>query len=1630
MRKASRLWRRLRGGRSDKTQVADDATGDSSNLNSDSQESALPVAVHSDALDPLLAPERDDRDTAETMWLDAYKKLEEGQETREMVIAYEELLGQQLNGLGKMVEIDVDAPNAFSGCPNPEEKISTMRRVTEATLEKASRHSESKQKFVKAAKVISTISSSIIKPMLQTEAVASLAWAGVCVALEELYYNLLIYEMQCVCYCYRDSHVKKTLQALVTLDDWKGRLTSIKELESRIQLDVSQFGHVQIQDDLDNIAQNAERMFTGIDHYLQRLLENQEQTFSVQETIRLQELVGQFSTSDYNKQMRLNPTRIPGTYPGCGKSTLARCLIEEVLPQQKSTGKLLYFFFKDTNEQKRLSTAICAVLHQMLLDDHTLVSKVEDRIKQAGEKVTEHTSILWKLFSQACERCSESIICVLDAIDECDPGDSPELIRNIQDLVKSELRIRFLITTRGYPRLLNQFNAYESGLIYLDGDGKNEKDAIQEEISLVLDYRLEELSKIKKLDQQPERKTAIEEALRSKGSKQRTYLWLKLVFDILGRIPWKSDSDWKKVINSPPQDVNDAYATLLQKVPEEEKSYVKILLHLVVAARRPLTLREMAIAIVVRDNPGAIDEKSLGLQSDTEFKNWILHTCGFFVTIYNNELYFIHQTAKEFLVNYGRDASWPQVLDWFSPVTDQIAHKSMAESCISYISLKKFRYRRFQERARAFEYPELRKADWNRAEERNCLFRDHGFLEYTVNFWTDHFELCQNFKGFDCEDVEEAFTSHYIALFVPDGTNAPGWMCLHPWSFQNDSHHVLEEVQSLFGNYNLSYTALHSDHCRLLKYSQCQNAQASNTLLHTAAKLNASNCVRYLILNGAEIDAQDDSGNTALCLATRGSAMTSATTLLDYNADVNLGKTTDQLPLSHVLKQLQTLRHEPFELLRKIVDHGADLNNTFMKGTRLWRPLAWISCIVWDSMVPYNLDSSSTLSLDEWVIGKSSASEINSVPDLFLNLDLSSEEHFVAAYNNSLTKFFLDHGGNIDDTFPYASENNDHAVPMTALEHACVFATIEEPTHTFWNALSLLYSGADGSINTETTHSALDRLLFPEPYEAEHYFDLTSTLRGKDRCQILATLLLEQGPTSGYINRRFASKAMQTRLHMVANGVKFLQMKMELLLSHGAYVDCRDDNEKTPMHYLVSRGWWGSEECAALKLLIDKDADLEARDSLGRTPMHYVEDSTALDILVENGADIEARDYQGNTPLLAILARGEDYNGSKLIQSLLTISSDPTVSNCAGETPMHIAATLGLIASLAHLLDDGGDLEVTDKAGDTPLQAALNHQSLETAVCLLERGAIAKPLMERGFDIEQRDGHTGATLLAFASGYHAHDIVRTLLRRGANPNALPKVGLADVESRWTHDAAITIDLLLKHGADINAKSSVGMTPLHVACERGNEEGVHFLLQRGARVNLTNWDDESALYFACTDWQPSPTLLQTLLLHGETLGSGCYDEPELYSMAEAWEYAADDPNGNEYEDSDYSSHSSCQKTDSDTINDYTTGLNHISCCPCRQCCHERQACATAQILMDAGAWTQLRDYKQKVDSPVEKARENGWADLAMLLKEAAVPNWRRAWLPPNTRRWSLPAEKSARLDLDHSDDDSSNGMAGL
>ncbi|KAK7707682.1 hypothetical protein SLS63_013710 [Diaporthe eres] len=120
-----------------------------------------------------LAGRVDNQDTAKGIWLAAYKKLQEEEGTKEMVKTYETLLSKQLDS--KLVQTGESTPSSLSSYHTPEEKIAGMRRVTEVTLEKSSLHTDRKQGFVKAAKVLNTIGSAVVKPMLQTEAVASLA---------------------------------------------------------------------------------------------------------------------------------------------------------------------------------------------------------------------------------------------------------------------------------------------------------------------------------------------------------------------------------------------------------------------------------------------------------------------------------------------------------------------------------------------------------------------------------------------------------------------------------------------------------------------------------------------------------------------------------------------------------------------------------------------------------------------------------------------------------------------------------------------------------------------------------------------------------------------------------------------------------------------------------------------------------------------------------------------------------------------------------------------------------------------------------------------------------------------------------------------------------------------------------------------------------------------------------------------------------------------------------------------------------------------------------------------------------------------------------------------------------------
>ncbi|OCK72803.1 hypothetical protein K432DRAFT_272316, partial [Lepidopterella palustris CBS 459.81] len=72
--------------------------------------------------------------------------------------------------------------------------------------------------------------------------------------------------------------------------------------------------------------------------------------------------------------------------------------------------------------------------------------------------------------------------------------------------------------------------------------------------------------------------------------------------------------------------------------------------HIIVAAVRPLTLKEINIALAIKDHYRLHEGLNIKLKNEARIVIIIRNLCGLFVMIIDQKVYLIHQTAKEFLV--------------------------------------------------------------------------------------------------------------------------------------------------------------------------------------------------------------------------------------------------------------------------------------------------------------------------------------------------------------------------------------------------------------------------------------------------------------------------------------------------------------------------------------------------------------------------------------------------------------------------------------------------------------------------------------------------------------------------------------------------------------------------------------------------------------------------------------------------------------------------------------------------------------------------------------------------------------------------------------------------------------------
>ncbi|KPM35904.1 hypothetical protein AK830_g10685 [Neonectria ditissima] len=651
-----------------------------------------------------------------------------------------------------------------------------------------------------------------------------------------IYESMLQYQMQSVAHCYsRHPKTQNMKTMLIRPTEWKSRVEAIKTSEKELESELAQYASRQSSDISRSIAQDT-----------QSTLKHWQQQFSQAKLDERAALTGQFKTTAYEQHMKFNPPRAPGTCewllknekfdhwkqqnhgvlvisadPGCGKSVLSRHLVENVLPYGDSPTTVCYFFFKDCPEQRSLSNAICALLHRIFYQTSNLVDPCKEQIRAGGQTLNSDSTTLWRIFETAVSHTkARQTICVLDGLDECDAAERRTFIRLLSALIRpgwlSPPSVKFLITTRGYPEILEEFERFPACTV-ISTESKQEKVAMRQEINRFVQYRLRELSTKKSLSQDSQ--DLIRMTLQGEPSEPRTYLWVSLVFDVLDQNFEDTIHRWQKLLRHTPKTVFEAYEKLLQRTSKGDKEKVKLLFHLVIAAERPLAVPEMKVALYVRDAEGASSEDDLYLPSDEKFLKWMLGACGLLLTVFDDRIFFIHRTAKEFLLwddNIGVETDEEKtkaLSEWEGSVTMPQAHRSMAESCIAYLSLGVVKDERFYKVTEAFNsglgeaQNQLTAGELWPSQFLDVAYAPlHQFIEnlglglssyavYALQYWLSHFDAAQEYAddGSLIRDINQEFDDRYFSLFDEELPIKSPWLVMAAQVLEEDCGYQLTQ---------------------------------------------------------------------------------------------------------------------------------------------------------------------------------------------------------------------------------------------------------------------------------------------------------------------------------------------------------------------------------------------------------------------------------------------------------------------------------------------------------------------------------------------------------------------------------------------------------------------------------------------------------------------------------------------------------------------------------------------------------------------------------------------------------------------------------------------------------------------
>ncbi|XP_028858671.1 ankyrin repeat and EF-hand domain-containing protein 1 isoform X2 [Denticeps clupeoides] len=222
-------------------------------------------------------------------------------------------------------------------------------------------------------------------------------------------------------------------------------------------------------------------------------------------------------------------------------------------------------------------------------------------------------------------------------------------------------------------------------------------------------------------------------------------------------------------------------------------------------------------------------------------------------------------------------------------------------------------------------------------------------------------------------------------------------------------------------------------------------------------------------------------------------------------------------------------------------------------------------------------------------------------------------------------------------------------------------------------------------------------------------------------------------------------------------------------------------------------------------------------------------------------------------------------NNTDMASYLLSKGAHPDVQDKRGCTSLMLAAELGYDNMVTLLTNNHANMNLQDMDGKGVLfyclyptkrhmrclqvaldnNADVNNMSLSSQPVFLQacqaEGCLVMCLsmLDHGANPNATNQKTGRSALMEAARAGAVELVRAILRKGANVNALDKKKFNAVHFAAEGGYFEVIQILSAYSADMGLVTAEGNTALHYAARGGHTDCCRFLAQRGCNPKLKN-----------------------------------------------------------------------------------------------------------------------------------------------------------------------------------------------